>query len=362
MCQLNAYSLNQLVSNGYKEFKTIPKNEYLNYITDIYKNNDNFLVDLPNIKDIKNIRNPFKCVQNEVEATKYFLSNYYWGDQFAITSICRALKLNIIVLSYENETNIKIDYGVFKSDDHNSCNDWEKLVFVYHYEKHFELIVFDKNQCIFDRVEVGPRPPDFILFFIYGCRYYGLTPEQKNTFTLYPNFMKSIDKIINIILNPCEKCEEAENKRDIFVKLFNTFFTNNQITPDNVKINNLTTKKEDGDGIVGGAGLNKKKYGYIDNELSNLAYYIHVDMELYPGTSITPEIKKDLHCRRKWNSVRKAFANFTGQKYVVQPMYELYTPEDKKPLPEDKKQGANTRKNLKRGGNSITKKNKRNNM
>ncbi len=44
-------------------------------------------------------------------------------------------------------------------------------------------------------------------------------------------------------------------------------------------------------------------------------------MELYPGTSIPPEEKVNLKCKSKWNSVRKAYADFLGKPYIIPPVY-----------------------------------------
>jgi hypothetical protein len=58
---------------------------------------------------------------------------------------------------------------------------------------------------------------------------------------------------------------------------------------------------------------------------TQLAYYITIDLELHPGTSITPEELKNLKCRQKWNSVRKAWSNFTGKQYIIPPVYQTKT-------------------------------------
>lgn len=70
--------------------------------------------------------------------------------------------------------------------------------------------------------------------------------------------------------------------------------------------------------IGGGETRIKKK----ENKESNqLAYYITIEMELHSGTSLTPEEMKNYKCRQKWNSVRKAYADFTGKPYVIPPVY-----------------------------------------
>ena len=65
------------------------------------------------------------------------------------------------------------------------------------------------------------------------------------------------------------------------------------------------------------------KYQTPKVDTINIAYYITIDMELYPGTKIPPEESKNLSCNKKWNSVRKAYADFTGKPYVVPPVYKI---------------------------------------
>ena len=72
-----------------------------------------------------------------------------------------------------------------------------------------------------------------------------------------------------------------------------------------------------------------KKEEHTDD--TQLAYYITIDLELHPGTSITPEEIKDLKCRQKWNSVRKSWSNFTGKPYIIPPVYQTKTLKNKEP-------------------------------
>ena len=54
---------------------------------------------------------------------------------------------------------------------------------------------------------------------------------------------------------------------------------------------------------------------------SSISYHITLDVEFIKGTSVTKEQIEQSKCTSKWNAVRKAFANFTGRKYVVKPVY-----------------------------------------
>jgi hypothetical protein len=66
-----------------------------------------------------------------------------------------------------------------------------------------------------------------------------------------------------------------------------------------------------------------------NKEDTQLAYYISIDLELHPGTSLTPEEYKNAKCRHQWNSVRKAWSEFTGKPYVIPPVYQNKTLKNK---------------------------------
>ena len=46
-----------------------------------------------------------------------------------------------------------------------------------------------------------------------------------------------------------------------------------------------------------------------------------IDLELYPGTTIPDDKLSELKCKSKWNSVRKSYAEFTGTRYIMSPVY-----------------------------------------
>jgi hypothetical protein len=60
---------------------------------------------------------------------------------------------------------------------------------------------------------------------------------------------------------------------------------------------------------------------YKEKDNSKLAYYITIDLELFPGKSIPPEELKNLKCNNKWNAVRKAYSEFIGKPYKISPVY-----------------------------------------
>ena len=58
---------------------------------------------------------------------------------------------------------------------------------------------------------------------------------------------------------------------------------------------------------------------YRKQEESKYCYRVTVDLEVYLGDTLSMHDKETAKCRRKWNSVRKAYADFMGLKYVMPP-------------------------------------------
>jgi hypothetical protein len=56
---------------------------------------------------------------------------------------------------------------------------------------------------------------------------------------------------------------------------------------------------------------------------NQLSYYITIDLQLKPGTSLTPEQKKGLTCSHKWNKVSKSYSQLMGKPYNNVPDYSL---------------------------------------
>lgn len=307
--ELNAIKSNISTSTDY----IVPSKIYVSVANATYKNNDNFLV--KNIvsvpKEKENYYKPFKPIKLE-EVKDYIESNNYWANEMAVNALSKILQLNIIPL--ENSKGIlRVPFANFSQEK----NDWTKYLFLYYSNSHFELINFEyknitkqkiqsKTVEIFDKNKLYELPPFFILFVIYGSYYSSLT--DKSDFGFYQEIMKSIDNTIDNLY-----------KLDIyrqFFELFKKYFPSSKIQKPT---------------IVGGY-TDKFGYNYVNpyyhepphkkDDLDKLAYYITIDMELYPGKSIPPEEIAHLKCNNKWNAVRKAYSEFMGKPYEIQPVYK----------------------------------------
>lgn len=66
------------------------------------------------------------------------------------------------------------------------------------------------------------------------------------------------------------------------------------------------------------------KQNYItktDSNSSKLAYIITIDMELHPGTTLTPEQMSNSKCNSRYNAIRKSYSTLTRTPYVIPPLY-----------------------------------------
>jgi len=289
--------------------------EYRKLASDIYKSNDNFLVQ--NVDSIPKMAldndNPFKPIRKE-NLENYILSKNYWGDEIAIEALCIELKLNIITFELmKNPDRLRIPFANLLKN--SKCNNWDKYLFLLLSNNHYDLITFKyfqnppKPNIINTIFNYTPSfnddlPPIYILFIIYGSFYKKLTPENIPNFNFYPDIMSKIDSAVNNF-GPFNK-----------IKLQEYFQTSNNQQQ-----------------MIGG----ESKRPYAEQVMksassrddSKLAYYITIDLQVYPGTSIPPNEIENLKCDNKWNAVRKAYSKLTGTPYVIPPIYNQKTLKNK---------------------------------
>lgn len=55
---------------------------------------------------------------------------------------------------------------------------------------------------------------------------------------------------------------------------------------------------------------------------SKLTYAITIYMELHPGTTLSKQQINDSKCNSKYNAIKKAYSDLTGQPYIVSPVYK----------------------------------------
>jgi hypothetical protein len=309
----------------------IEPEQYVQTANNVYMANDNFLVE--NITqvpiNVKDYESPFKVLP-ETKLKEYIMSNKYWANEVALYALSKKLKLNIIPISIKNtnkNNNISIPFWNFIGE----YDTWNKYMFLFYSGAHYELIHFEyttkvaneslqkfvnktTNKFIFNRGLGSDLPPFYILFIIYASAYNSLDDKLKKGFTFYNDIMSQIENSVN------QLCLDKDKNKDYFNN-FTSYFNRGY------KCGNQH----------GGQYPPRYQYQYppqyqqraIDmfkrnNDLdkSKIAYYITIDMVLYPGTSISPEEIKTLKCQQKWNAIRKSYASFIGKPYVIPPVYQ----------------------------------------
>ena len=308
--------------------RPISPEDYVELAHRVYISNDNFLVDNVNAVpiNIANYDRPFNIIEKS-KLQNYILSNNYWANEIAVYALCAKIKVNIIPISIQGIT-ISIPFVNFNED-----NGWDKYLFLYYSNSsHFELITFTNQTnlpkintnriTIFNRSE---NPPIYMLLTIFGANYSTINdPITKFNFTFKKEIMENIENNINVKLYDTLKGNYATE----FYNLFKSYFPNSKIKPPK-PIKPIKPPR-----IIGGNQYQQQyRNPYIESKMmkeenidsSQLAYYITIYMELYPGTSIPPEEKANLKCKSKWNSVRKAYADFLGKQYIIPPVYTSKT-------------------------------------
>jgi len=356
----------------------ITQQQYLDELTNVYNSNSNFMIYKPKIVpiDIYEYNNPFRVVK-QLEIPNYIESRDYWANDVAIEAICDKLKICVIPIEkyYEIQTfNVRIKRvdtlkALLTDNDlvRDKCS--KKVMFLMYKNNHYELIRFKylvkpsvkitgeglRKETIYSGKwysifkSDGLAPPMHILMLIYGSIYSTLNPISRNNFSIYLPIMRSIEEACLQILDDKYKKE--------FINFFDRFFPNKVsldrrlsldkknlkfiplIKGSNDNTNELDEYNEDEqppENMIGGQNGYRyppyyRQYGYPrqgyitkkpeERDSSKIAYAITIDMELHPGTSLTPEQISKSKCNTKYNAIRKAFAEFTGRSYIIPPVY-----------------------------------------
>ena len=335
---------------------------YREIVNDTYKTNPNFLaysdyVFNPNSRvpdpSSPEYLTPFRVLTRGEELTRYILSPFYWGGSETIIAISNVLKLQIIptgilVNNTGDRSNPNYKIASIQSGHTNfdlGDNEWTKYLFLYYnagdvQQTHFELITFlnsntGETTTIFDRSTSASLPPLYILFTIFGLFYTSLLPESRRNFPYRRDLMETMYRSIVNLKNT------GPAQYGIFYSLFKKLFPNSQIEDPNSSSSGgsyqLGGYPPYGRPQYGRPQYGRPQYGrpqYVRNIIKNpedtdnnhLSYYITIELQLYPGTSISPEQRKGLKCNHKWNMVRNSYAQLVGKPYNIKPDYSLLAP------------------------------------
>ena len=378
---LNEEFLNRYQSDEYKDFirdNSISQNEaFFNLVNDIYASRDNFLIMKPTQITNETLKAPFSIV-NKSQVRKYIESADYWANTVAIDAICETLGLNVITLE-DKGVKFQIPYI------YNHTKPWSTYMFLYHKNQHYELISFDyifktfkkepkfsiktnkERIVIFDkRHNNNVYPPFFMIFLIFATYYIKMKDaNDRNNFQLLLPIMQRMYDIYNEI-----EIDKNTDSNKQFLRLFDEYFVsttgptlptlNNNRTRKAVKnikatpskavtrratrlaSKNANANSQENNNKGGAPPLpyqyNRQNYQYrppfvsryvknnnilLDdvNARSNISYYITIDMELKKGTTLSPQELSNSKCNRRWNSIRKSYADLRGLKYSPTPDY-----------------------------------------
>lgn len=184
------------------------------------------------------------------------------------------------------------------------------------------MLTINKKYTIFKSASLPP--PFHILILIYGSSYITSDNVMKKNYAFYPEIMKTISASLAKFMNYGE-----QKQINTFSLIFNALFELRKPLSyyiNNDSDNNISNNKF----LTGGAPLNTSQYDSKlitknpqDQSASKIAYSITIDMELHPGTSLTPEEINESKCNSKYNAIKKAFSEFTGRPYQIPPVYRV---------------------------------------
>jgi hypothetical protein len=391
----NLDNLNKQFNDSVSKNNPQTNDEYLERLNYIYTINENFLVYKPLSVpiDVDDYSRPFRIL-TEGEIPNYIKSKNYWGDEFSMKAICNILGIYIIPIEKTSKKfkskskSINLLNAILREPYtiKDICS--KKILFLYKKNLHYELIRFkylsqvltlkDFNKkleiigkwyTIFDK---NNYPPYHILLLLYGSSYIKIDNKYRDDYNIYPQIMKEIN--LSVIKN-------VGIKNTYFINTFNVIFNlknsiANYAEPYLQRDYSLqkyqgnktggSEEEEEFNMIEGGQPPYRyptyppygypsypppygyppyRSYGYpgYQNRYitkkaddTKIAYSITIDMEVHPGTSLTPEQINESKCNSKYNAIRKAFSEFTGKPYVIPPVY--------KPTQSDKPKVNNTRR------------------
>lgn len=376
--------------------------EYMDQLNDIYTNppsyTKNFLVKRPDSvpTNVMERRNPFTPLsKNEVK--NYILSFAYQGDEVSIKALENELQLMTIIINRDREGFLSLPRFDLMTKG------YKRYLFLYNHLNHYELITFKQKsgvRTIFNIFDKENIPSIYIFYLIFSTVYIGLNSiDQSNVYfykEIFSIFLKSFIEIYKQSIESNINSDVYKKSNDFLIKFKQFFKLSRGFVEKYPHFNDLTQKKFvtrdtrkkpiiTSDRVLrprtkkifikkGGQPIQEpymSQYQTIqrpymsqyqpiyrgtppqiekllksEEDKSNLSYHIILDMELRPGKDpLTSEEMSKLKCSQKWNSVRRSFADLTGQKYVIPPVYEN--------LPKERNK---TEKNVQQKGGRCTRK------
>jgi hypothetical protein len=224
------------------------------------------------------------------------------------------------------------------------------------------------------------EPPLYILLFIYGHFYQFLSDEDKSRVVLFENEMKNIEIAYKEFKTTPISNEKEETNKTMVIQKFNELFYQGVPKSDTTKSISSPIKEPELEpgtapgvaepgatepgapgvtgvaepgatepgatepgatgtgapgatptpatttgttGLASGTRTNSMTTAFFGD--SNLGFYIVVDLELYPGTSIPINKKFSIACDIQKEKIKESLAELRGKVYAPTPLNELYS-------------------------------------
>ena len=388
-----------------------------NLLDNLYSREDSFLIKKQPITALllsKPIFLPFSIIKNKNEIDQYIKSSDYWANYVAIDALVYVLSLSVINIEQDFEGRLRVPYinnsvnwnsymFLFYKNSHYELISFEYITQKIQKQPKLSVKTIKNTETIFNKIN-NIVPPFWLIFLIFGSNYINiLDNNDKQNYPLLPDIFNSLKITFDNIL----AVPDNENKEK-FLSLFEEYFEPSILRGRKKKSrreimslpkieNSITSKKLSIS--FGGAPINSQNpnfknrsynpynnlqrpyaqnnpnnpynqynqynpynQGYprltLNNSVnegpvSNISYYISIDLELKKGTTLSLSDKVNLKCNQQFNKIRKNLADLTGMKYSIMPVYDNLPSIKEKTIKSQsqnitKKGGHNNRKNITR--------------
>lgn len=310
---------------------------------------------LPITKDIlKKIINSYYEEENQ--------ENYSYKK--VIKALNCLLNLNIVVI--KGDTIINKEDFIFLNNEKCVRKVNPKLIFLYTDDNlSFKLIQLQKVLPFVNNIKKNGFVPIFVikeqdktieqilglLFLFYVCVYFDMTPKEVNNFEIINKNMNEIMEnfkfaFIQTLQSDSNNIKIYRDFKNLFPKIYipelerkletNEFRKNTTRRKESVirdykgMLRKRGSPKIRGGNQSGGLSYNYSPSIYLTPDMlkiqpqSQIAFYITIDMELYPGKKLdlNPKTLEKLKCRHQKNAIRKSYAQMLGKPYIIPPVYD----------------------------------------
>ena len=189
-------------------------------------------------------------------------------------AICNRLHIAIVTIEKYKDPEGNVSFRIPQSLNSFDANCGDYVMFIVKDGENYDYLTFD-GKSIF-KAKKNEIPPVYMLLLLFGSYYYNLTKDEQNNFPLYKDTMNQYS---------------------------HTFQKPSQLIEQQFPLQSVVGQSGGGPTVI--------------------SYEIKIEMQLFPGTTITPEQLKKMQCNAKYNSIWRNAAILTGSTYRPTPDYKL---------------------------------------